>query len=101
MVLHGKTAMWSFGDVLTRIFSGTALFRLLPGPLDGAPRCLVDHPGSPPFLIQVIEIVPSAHTAAASIECAREIYTRCALKPVVLNKEIKGFIFNRLQAATL
>ncbi|TFY94249.1 3-hydroxyacyl-CoA dehydrogenase [Pseudomonas nabeulensis] len=69
--------------------------------LDCAPRCLVGHPGNPPFLIPVIEIVPSSRTAAASVELARQIYTRCALKPVVLNKEIKGFIFNRLQGAVL
>ncbi|WP_202877202.1 3-hydroxyacyl-CoA dehydrogenase [Pseudomonas kairouanensis] len=69
--------------------------------LDCAPRCLVGHPGNPPFLIPVIEIVPSPHTAAASVERARQIYTRCALKPVVLNREIKGFIFNRLQGAVL
>jgi 3-hydroxyacyl-CoA dehydrogenase len=71
------------------------------GDLGCAPRCLIGHPGNPPFLIPVIEIVPSSQTSQTSVDLAREIYTRCALKPVVLNKEIRGFIFNRLQGAVL
>ena len=64
-------------------------------------RVLIGHPGNPPYLIPVIEIVPSSFTADETVIRAKEIYRAAGLKPVIVNKEIEGFLFNRLQGAVL
>lgn len=64
-------------------------------------RVLIAHPGNPPYLIPVIEIVPSHYTSDMTIERAITIYREAGLKPVLVRKEIEGFIFNRLQGALL
>jgi 3-hydroxyacyl-CoA dehydrogenase len=69
--------------------------------LPGRSRCLVAHPGNPPHLIPVIEIVPAPFTSAEVVQRAKDLFIRAGQKPVVLNCEIEGFIFNRLQGALL
>lgn len=64
-------------------------------------RILVGHPGNPPFLIPVIEIVPTKETSPEIISQAQDFYTSVGMKPVLVGKEIGGFIFNRLQGAVL
>jgi L-gulonate 3-dehydrogenase len=70
---------------------------------DGAARsrCLVVHPGNPPFLLPVVEIVPAPFTAAETVEVACGTMAACGMTPVVLGREVEGFVFNRLQGALL
>ncbi len=69
---------------------------------DGArERCLVLHPGNPPFLIRVVEVVPSAMTSAAATGAAMDLMYRAGMLPVMVRQEIEGFVFNRLQGAML
>lgn len=67
----------------------------------GSDRCLVAHPGNPPHLIPVVEIVPAPFTAPEVVARAREIFEKVGQAPVVLGREVEGFIFNRLQGAVL
>lgn len=69
--------------------------------LSGQARCLVAHPGNPPYLLSVIEIVPAPFTSAEAISCAEQIYERTGLAPIRVQKEVEGFVFNRLQGAVL
>lgn len=69
--------------------------------LNGAHRCLVAHPGNPPFLIRVIEIVPAPFTSPDVVERTGSFMRSVALSPVTVRKEIRGFVFNRLQGALL
>jgi len=64
-------------------------------------RVLIAHPGNPPYLIPVIELVPSPFTSLEVIDRAEQIYVEAGLKPVRVLKEIEGFVFNRLQGALL
>jgi 3-hydroxyacyl-CoA dehydrogenase len=66
-----------------------------------AARILVGHPGNPPYLLPVIEVVPSAVTAEAITRRATEIYRSAGLRPVLVRREVEGFLFNRLQGALL
>jgi 3-hydroxyacyl-CoA dehydrogenase len=66
-----------------------------------AERALVAHPGNPPHLIPVIELVPSAATRPDILDAARGIYSDAGLSPVVVRREVEGFVFNRLQGAVL
>ncbi|MEV7982625.1 3-hydroxyacyl-CoA dehydrogenase family protein [Streptomyces sp. NPDC086519] len=64
-------------------------------------RILVGHPGNPPYLIPVIELVPSPSTATWAVERARAVYTGAGLRPITVCHEPEGFVFNRLQGAVL
>ncbi|MCS5720135.1 3-hydroxyacyl-CoA dehydrogenase [Herbiconiux sp. CPCC 205763] len=66
-----------------------------------AARLIVAHPGNPPYLLSVIELVPSPATDAAVLERASALYRGAGLRPVLVRKEVEGFIFNRLQGAVL
>jgi 3-hydroxyacyl-CoA dehydrogenase len=70
-------------------------------PQDGAGRCLVAHPGNPPFLIPVVEIAPSPATAPEAVASVTAIMKRCGMRPVLVRREVEGFVFNRLQGAML
>jgi L-gulonate 3-dehydrogenase len=69
--------------------------------LPGRARCLVAHPGNPPYLIPVIEIVPEPFTDDATITRATALYEAMGMSAVRVTGEIEGFIFNRLQGAVL
>lgn len=64
-------------------------------------QIIVAHPGNPPHLIPVIEIVPSNITSPEIVQKAIDFYRSVGMKPVLLQREIEGFIFNRLQGALL
>lgn len=69
--------------------------------LRGRRRCLVVHPGNPPFLLRVVEVVPAAFTDAAVVAQSCELLAAAGLATVLVRKEVKGFVFNRLQGAVL
>ncbi|MEO1078266.1 MAG: 3-hydroxyacyl-CoA dehydrogenase [Pseudomonadota bacterium] len=69
--------------------------------LAGRERCLVAHPGNPPFLLRVLEIVPASFTSPAVVEGATSFTRSVALDPILVHQEIEGFVFNRLQGALL
>jgi 3-hydroxyacyl-CoA dehydrogenase len=71
------------------------------GHLASADRCLVTHPGNPPYLIPVIEIVPSPVTSPAVVDRCMMLCRLVGLEPVLVHREIEGFVFNRLQGALL
>lgn len=62
-------------------------------------RLVVGHPFNPPHLIPLVEIVGSSATTPAQIQAAVDFYNEVGKKPVVIDKEIPGFVANRLQAA--
>ena len=67
----------------------------------GQYRCLVAHPINPPHLIPAVEIVPALFTSTAIIEAVKDIIISIDKEPLELNKEIPGFVVNRLQGALL
>jgi L-gulonate 3-dehydrogenase len=69
--------------------------------LPGRARCLVGHPVNPPHLIPLVELCCAPWTAPDAIERARNIYREIGQVPVTINREINGFVLNRLQGALL
>lgn len=69
--------------------------------LPGRARCLVAHPGNPPYPISVIEIVAAPFTSDETLARANELYEEAGMSVVRVSGEIEGFIFNRLQGAIL
>ncbi len=64
-------------------------------------RMLVGHPFNPPHLIPLVEVVPGRRTSQESVARARAFYVSLGKQAVVLNKEIPGFVANRIQAAVI
>jgi 3-hydroxyacyl-CoA dehydrogenase len=69
--------------------------------LPGRARCLIGHPVNPPHLVPLVELCGAPWTSAQAIDRARNIYREIGQVPVTVNKEINGFILNRLQGALL
>lgn len=67
----------------------------------GRERCVVGHPLNPPYLTPAVEIVPAPWTAPETVEKAREFYAAIGHSPIVLGREVDGFVVNRLQGALL
>lgn len=69
--------------------------------LPGRARILVAHPVNPPYLVPLVELAPAPWTSSESVQRAHDIYTRAGQSPVLLKKEITGFLLNRIQGAVL
>jgi len=69
--------------------------------LKGRARCLVGHPVNPPHLIPLVELCGAPWTSPETIDRARTIYREIGQVPVTINREINGFVLNRLQGALL
>ncbi|MCY4370267.1 MAG: 3-hydroxyacyl-CoA dehydrogenase [bacterium] len=69
--------------------------------LDGRARCILVHPGNPPYLIKVVEIAPAPFTAESTVASARDLLTSAGMVPVTIQREIECLVFNRLQGALL
>lgn len=68
---------------------------------EAAARVIVGHPFNPPHLMPLVEVVPAPATSADTIEATVEFYRSCGREPVVLSREIRGFVGNRLQNALM
>ncbi len=64
-------------------------------------RCLVAHPGNPPYLLPVVELVPAPFTAPSAVDMAEALLGEVGMSPVRVQREVEGFVFNRLQGAVL
>ena len=69
--------------------------------LPGRARCLVGHPVNPPHLVPLVELCGAPWTSPEAIERAGNIYREIGQVPVTINREIDGFVLNRLQGALL
>ncbi|MFL6792030.1 MAG: 3-hydroxyacyl-CoA dehydrogenase [Bradyrhizobium sp.] len=69
--------------------------------LTGRARCLVGHPVNPPHLVPLVELCGAPWTPPEAIDRARKVYREIGQVPVTINREISGFVLNRLQGALL
>ena len=69
--------------------------------LDIASRVLIVHPVNPPYLVPVVELVPSPATSGPTIDFVAALMRALKRSVVMVRKEVQGFVLNRLQAALL
>lgn len=69
--------------------------------LPGRARCLVAHPANPPYLIPLVELCPAPWTAPGTVAGARALMERVGQVPATVNREMQGFVLNRLQGGLL
>ncbi len=62
-------------------------------------RTVVAHPFNPPYLLPLVEMVGGEKTDPAALEWAAAFYTHAGKAPLVMEKEVPGFVATRLQEA--
>ncbi|HEY4147597.1 MAG TPA: 3-hydroxyacyl-CoA dehydrogenase NAD-binding domain-containing protein [Chitinophagaceae bacterium] len=62
-------------------------------------RVLLGHPFNPPHLIPLVEVVPGEKTSKEAVKEAMAFYAALGKTPVLIEKEMPGFVANRLQSA--
>jgi carnitine 3-dehydrogenase len=78
--------------------SGLLPSRLAAG-MRGPERFVVGHPFNPVYLVPLVEVCGSDRTAAATVERVAGMYRAVAMRPLVVRREIDGFIADRLLEA--
>jgi L-gulonate 3-dehydrogenase len=69
--------------------------------LTGRGRCLVAHPVNPPHLVPIVELCGAPWTTPATMARAEQVYESVGQVPIVVRRELDGFVLNRLQGALL
>jgi len=62
-------------------------------------RGIIGHPFNPVYLLPLVEIVPSKKTSKKSLKIANKFYKSISMNPIVLKKELPGYLSDRLQEA--
>jgi carnitine 3-dehydrogenase len=65
----------------------------------GAARMVVGHPFNPPYLIPLVEVVGGARTDPEAVAWAAAFYRAAGKYALTIERELPGFIANRLQDA--
>ena len=88
---HAILASSSSGLLMTEIQKATRKPR----------RCVLVHPVLPVFLIPLVEIAGGEQTSRETLTATYDFMKRLGKVPVLLKREVSGYIVNRLQAALL
>ncbi|KAF5003518.1 hypothetical protein FDECE_9941 [Fusarium decemcellulare] len=64
-------------------------------------RLIVVHPFNPPHILPLLEIIPSPKTSQSVIDRTMKFWIKRGREPVLLQKEITGFVAGRLAWALL
>jgi 3-hydroxyacyl-CoA dehydrogenase len=67
----------------------------------GRDRCIVVHPVQPPYALRAVEVVPSQWTSPATVARSRALVERCRLVPIMIQRELPGYVINSLQVALM
>ncbi len=65
----------------------------------GPERCVIGHPFNPPYLLPLVEIVGGKQTDKRAVDWAAAFYEAAGKAPLVMKKEVPGFVATRLQEA--
>ncbi len=67
--------------------------------LERRERTLGTHWWNPPFLVPLVEVIRTADTSDAAVASMTELLASAGKTPVTVNKDVPGFVGNRLQHA--
>lgn len=62
-------------------------------------RTVVAHPFNPPYLLPLVEMIGGKKTSVKTVEWTEQFYKIAGKSPLVMKKEVPGFIATRLQEA--
>jgi 3-hydroxybutyryl-CoA dehydrogenase len=64
-------------------------------------RTVGTHYWNPPLLMPLVEVIAGPHSRPEAVELARAAVAACGKRPVLVQRDVPGFIWNRLQHALL
>ena len=64
-------------------------------------RVIGMHWSNPPHIIPMVEVIAGAHTDSSVVQSSKKLLAQCGLIPVVVEKDVPGFVHNRLLYAIL
>ena len=99
--VYAQMDQWAPPDAVLASSTSWLPTSLFTEKLPGRHRCLVAHPTNPPYLIPLVEVSPAPWTSAQSVQKAMALYAQVGQEPVLVRKEIHGFLLNRVQGAVL
>ncbi|OCW76246.1 3-hydroxybutyryl-CoA dehydrogenase [Pelagibacteraceae bacterium GOM-A1] len=62
-------------------------------------RGIIGHPFNPAYLLPAVEIVPGKKTTRKFLSDANKYYKSISMRPIILKKELPGYLSDRLQEA--
>ena len=62
-------------------------------------RVLIGHPFNPVYLLPLVEIVAGKKTSRTNVKKLKKLYEHIGMRPLIVRKEIEGYISDRLQEA--
>ncbi len=62
-------------------------------------RIVVGHPFHPVYLLPLVEVVAGERTSAATVDASCDAYRSLGMQPLVVRREIEGYVADRLQEA--
>ena len=86
------------GVVIASSTSGYGMSEM-DGAATTAERLVVGHPFNPPYLIPLVEVVGGSRTSAEAVAWASRFYELAGKSVITMDRELPGFIANRLQEA--
>lgn len=69
--------------------------------IDAATRVIGMHYWNPPLLMPLVEVVAGRDTSRATVAFACELVRTLGKRPIMVSREVPGFVWNRLQFALL
>jgi 3-hydroxyacyl-CoA dehydrogenase len=100
-VIFGRLDKASDRNTVLASSSSALLPSAISRDVEGKERCIVAHPINPPYLVPAVEVVPAPWTSPDVMVRAEAFMKRIGQVPLVMKKELDGFIMNRLQGALM
>ena len=85
------------GAIIASNTSYLDIFPLMPAARQR--KTLIAHWYTPPYLVDLVDIVAGPETDPAAVEMVRKLCADMGKKPIVMRKFIPGYIANRIQSA--
>ena len=84
--------------ILATNSSGLSITKIAEG-LEHPGRCIGTHFMNPPLLMPIVEIVKGEGTSDETVKILKELLQNVNKRPVLVKKDVPGYVHNRLQAA--
>lgn len=97
--LFAEISRYCHGDTILATNSSNIVSSRLSDVTERPERLLNVHYFNPALVMELVELVKGPHTSNETIERMREFAVHTKKAPIVLQKEIAGFVANRINAA--